>query len=163
MKNIVTTFGLLCLLLFASNSLVAQPAREKADNKAARFERIKAARQSFIIERLALTEEEATAFFPVFWRYEEQLHALKKDHLNHHRERRMRNSEEAPRVLSEAEARQKIEEQLDRMNRVHEIKTASTRDYLKILPAAKLIKLEAANRDFRRELLGQLRRKRDRG
>ena len=50
------------------------------------------------------------------------------------------------RVEAEAEARRQIEAQLDRMDRMHAIKTSSTNAYLKILPAVKLIELEKAKK-----------------
>lgn len=161
MQRIIKLLAVFSLVLLTGFALQAQPGgedRRLGGNQ--NFERIKSARQAFITERLELTEAEAADFFPVFWEYEEQLHALMQEGKSDRKERRQRDNTEEPEPVSEADARRQIEAQLDRMDRMHTIKTNSTRAYLKILPAAKLIGLESANRDFRRELVERLRQRR---
>lgn len=160
----LTKFGSLFLLFCCLGfSLGAQPGHHRpgppgADRPGeANFERIKAARQQFLIQRLELTEQEVAAFFPLFWRYDEEIRDLMRKEGPRMRDRRFGSQD----PLTEAEAREQLERQLDRMDRLSALKRESTEAYLKIVPAAKLIKLEEANRDFRKELLDRLRRRRN--
>jgi hypothetical protein len=149
-----------CLLFCLTFSLSAQPGSQRPgterEGKAA-FERIKTARQQFLTEKLELTTKEAEAFFPLFWRYDEQMRTIMREDDPGRRDRR--KTDNSP--VSEAEARKMLEDQLARMESMTALKRESTDAYLRVIPAAKLIQLEEANREFRRELLDRLRNRRE--
>jgi len=83
-------FLLLLPLLLTASFLAAQPdgppnegrppfeRADKPEQRGARFGQIRAARKAYLTEQLALTEEEAAAFFPVYWAFDEQTRKAKR-------------------------------------------------------------------------------------
>lgn len=139
------------------------PGDENGQREAAReanFERIKAARQEFLIERLSLTEEEQRNFFPVFWRFETEKKALRKRMSDGVENRRRRNREVSANPtanLTEDEARTLIENRMKLETELLALRKRQFNAFLQILPPTKVINLEHAEREFRRELVANIR------
>jgi len=132
-----------------------QPDRSQ-DSQEERFERIKQAKEAFLREELQLTQSEAAAFFPVYWRYETQIHNARREH------RSGRKHKDRP-ALTEAQALKELmtgrQQRQDLLDLHIEAETA----YLEHLPAAKVILLESTEREFREKLLRRLRQDRSGG
>ncbi len=111
-----------------------------------RHERIHLARQAFITEQLALSEAEAAAFFPVFWAYEKQLEAIRKEGLHG------RRSSEPVSEMTEAEAKAALRKLQGERKRITDLSIEAENKYMEILAAKKVLKLEAAERAFRKKL-----------
>lgn len=144
---------LLLLLVSASTQSWGQPGREQHSQEE-RFERIRQAKEAFLREELQLTQTEVAAFFPVYWRYETRIHDIRREHRSSRKHKERPELTEAQALKELMTARQQRQDLLD----LHiEAETA----YLEHLPAAKVILLEAAEREFREKLLRRLRQ--DRG
>jgi hypothetical protein len=128
-----------------------------------RFERIKKARQAFIAEYLELTDAEAEAFFPIFWKYDVQMHRLKRAIFENRPGRRQdrRNLPPAP-ALSEEDAKKQLLEVRENRRKLLELNLEAEAAYLEVLPAAKLIQLEEAEKMFRQRLWDRAKRARRR-
>lgn len=128
-----------------------------------RFERIRKARQAFIVEYLQLTDQEERAFFPVFWKHEDRIHALKKAIFESRPGRRMgRRNPGVQAPLSEEEAHKQLLEGRENRRRLLELNLEAEAVYLEILPAAKLLQLAEAEKMFRRKLWERAKRARQR-
>lgn len=124
------------------------PAAAAAQPGAAALERVRAAHEAFLIQELELTEAEQAAFLPIFWKYEEQLRAVRDD-------APLRRRAEPP--ATDAEARRRITERYERLQRALDVRRAADEAYLKVLPARKVLRLPAVEADFRRELRSRVR------
>lgn len=146
MPRMLTT--LLFILLLAP-ALRAQIGRGGAGD---RFARIKAAKEAFLREELALTPAEAEAFFPVYWRYEREIRQLRP---------RMMGLRGGPpptsATMTETEARAKLAENRQQRRELMALHNRAEDAYLKLLPATKVILLEPAEQAFRQELLSRLK------
>lgn len=152
----------LLLLFFISLSSIssAQPGKQAGeDAREKRHERIRLARQAFITEQLELTEVEVAAFFPVFWDYQEQLDDIKKEGF---RGRRPSAPDLGISDMTEAEAKTAILKLQQERKRVTDLSVEAENRYLKILPAKKVLKLELAERAFRKKLWERIGRQRGR-
>lgn len=147
-----------CLILFLA--LLSWPLLN-AQNEAQpgdRFARIKEARKAFLTEKLSLTTEEQEKFFPLFWRYEREMNSLRRSRTRAKRE--SGNQELAK--LTEAEAREMLELQLETDKKMLQLRRRAMAEFIKVIPATKLIQLENAERTFRRQLVERVRGARDR-
>ncbi len=145
MKQLILLLGL-CLFSLTSQ---AQPGgrdgEDRLEVRAERLERVKAARQAFIAEELALSAKEAAAFFPVFWRYEEKMRSGMP--------RRERDKQQAGRTdLTEAEALALMRSYRQHRQEMVDLKTEAENAFLKILPATKVIRLPEVEKAFRKRL-----------
>lgn len=120
-----------------------------------RAERVKEARRTFLIERMQLTEAEARDFIPMLEAHENEMRDLA-------RTRKKGRNDRAANGLDEGEARAMIEEQLTHEENLLKMRRDATRRFLEVLPATKLVRLESAKRDFRKELMSRMRDRRDR-
>ncbi len=154
---------LFILFVFCTTTIAAQPGRQdhkrgdhsertRAEQRTERFARIKAARQAFITEELELTPKQATAFFPVYWDYEQRMVNGKKT--PSHRERTMH----ATKDLTEKEARAELLQRRTRRQQMLALSLEAEEKYLQLIPATKVIRLPDVERAFRRKLWDRTRR-----
>ncbi|TXF87077.1 hypothetical protein FUA23_18970 [Neolewinella aurantiaca] len=158
-------FFFLAFFMITATSLVAQPGRntslpgertERAgtEMRSERFGRIKAARQAFITEELALTAQQAADFFPVYWEYEERLAEGKKDGPAR------KTPGHATQEYTEEEARTELLNRRTHKQQMLTLTLEAEDKYLKILPATKVIRLPEVEREFRKKLWERTRRPR---
>lgn len=145
--NIVKFYFLLILLLVSS--IVFAQGKQQGDK---RSEKIEALRIAFLTERLELTPEEAEKFWPVYREFSEKQKAIRKS-----RNKDFKTIDE----MSEEEANQYANE-----NREIERKENALRDeyyvkFRKILPAKKVVKLQEADKEFRRRLLERMQKQKE--
>lgn len=154
---------LFLLLLFCTTTLFAQPGREthprgerseqvKPGQRAQRFARIKAARQAFITEELELTDKQAAAFFPVYWDFDQRTGQIKREAVLRFR------PDQSPKELSEQEARTELLQRRTKKQKMMTLSLEAEDEYLKILPATKVIRLPEVEREFRAKLWERTRR-----
>ncbi|MEM9837008.1 MAG: hypothetical protein AAF828_10925 [Bacteroidota bacterium] len=124
-----------------------------------RFQRIKEARQSFLTEKMELTEAEAAQFFPVFWDFEKRLKQTRQKLFRGNRNKR----DQAALNITETEARRILADNLDAERNMINIRREAMEAYLDLIPATKLLKLEPAERAFRKQLVNRVRNFRDGG
>lgn len=144
---------IILLALFATSTpILAQPG---SSGEADRFARIKAAKEAFLREELPLSEKEAAAFFPIYWRYEQELRGNRSGRGGRHGGR---NAPEGQ--LTEAEAIDRLRVNRTRRREMMALQEKSEDAYLKILPATKVIRLHRVEREFREKLLRRLKHSR---
>lgn len=118
-----------------------------------RGERIKAMKTAFITEQLELTSSEAEKFWPVYNKFESELHTLKRQE----REQLRSIYGESVENINDAQAKEiliKLSE-----NSAKEIKLQRDREQelLKIISPSKVLKLRKAEHDFQMQLLRRYR------
>lgn len=154
-KTLLLSF--LTLLLWGlSNPTFAQPgnrpgqSNENREGMQQRHDKVKEARQAFLAERMKLTTTEAAAFFPLYEKFDTEIRQARR--------RRFKQfqgiDEENP---TEAEAQLYIQATLDAEADKIDILRRAAAAYLEVIPATKLIKMEPAERAFRRELVKRFR------
>lgn len=162
-------FLLLLPLLLTASFVSAQPdgppnedrppleRADKPEQRGARFGQIRAARKAYLIEQLALTEEEAAAFFPIYWAFDEQTRKAKRATHEKYRKRATNGP------LTEIEAQEIL--LLDRTLRQEmlTLRNQTEDKLLKILPASKVIRIPDIEKDFRRLLWDRTRGRRGGG
>lgn len=118
-----------------------------------RGERIKAMKTAFITEQLELTPSEAEKFWPVYNKFEREIHALKRQERE-----QMRNSQgENVKNISDAQAK----EILDHLSKIRtqeiELYKQREQELLKHISPAKVLRLRKAEHDFQMQLLRKYR------
>lgn len=134
---------LISILLLGINSLSAQQQN--------RFERIKALKTAHITNHVGLTSNEAEKFWPIYNKYEKDLHLLKV--VERREILRKLKDEGGLEALSESEAKALKNNILSLRN---EIFTKEQEKFValdKVLSSKKIIKLYAAEESFKNELL----------
>lgn len=128
-----------------------RPGAERMEGRQERQDRVQEARRAFLAERMQLTTKEAAAFFPLYDAFQQEMGQARR--------KRFRNlkEESTGQTLTEAEARQLLDANLETEADQLAILRRSTAAYLQVIPATKLIKLEPAERAFRRELVDRFR------
>lgn len=102
---------------------------------------IRAARQAFITEQLALTDKEVANFFPLYWEYQGRL-----------AEGRRNAPAAAQPPMGEAEALAFLQQQREHLTQALELRIKATDAFLEVLPAAKVVRLPEMERAFRNRL-----------
>jgi S-adenosylmethionine synthetase len=141
MKGLVKK-GLLGVIIFLnmSTELIAQDRREH-------YQRIEAIKVAFITKKLDLTTEEAQKFWPVYNNYQKELMEL------------MRKRRE-DRQKTDIDPNDKINVDLTYESKMLELKKKYKKNYLKAIPAEKVLLLYQAEREFREHLIKQLNHRR---
>lgn len=111
--------------------------------KQANMERIKSQRVAFITNALALTSAESEKFWPIYMEFTQKEKQMRKEIA----------PDQPFDQMTEAEANALINKVLDSEVKVAEMKKSYYRDLLKYIPAVKLAKLDKAERDFKKELI----------
>lgn len=117
-------------------------------------EEYKARQQEFITRRAELTEIEAAAFFPVYFELQKQ-----KMELNGELRRKMRAMWKDE--LTEEEATAVVEEMADMKIKCDQLEKDYLQQFVKLIPAKKMMKVQMAEEEFRRELLRDMERGRE--
>lgn len=147
MKN----FSLLLMLLLCAGLASAQGRGFDEDDPA--YERVRAQRVAYITQRLNLTPEESRDFWPLHNAYENQKREIGR------RYRHRGDVEE----LSETEARELITRELEKEEALLKLRQRYFREFLEVLPARKLVLYGKADREFKRDILRELKRRRGGG
>lgn len=139
---IATAIG---VFMFYAHSIQAQKGEWR--------EKIESQKIAFITKKLDLGPKEAQDFWPLYNEHQE----TKKKMLNG--ERRIKTDYEQ---LSEEEARAEIDRRLQTRYELQQLNADYTRRYLDVIPAKKVLALERAEREFRKEMLQRIRRGKNR-
>jgi len=150
----------LTCLFFGLTSLAAQSdfLEEELTNGPG-FERVRAARQTFIADYLSLSEKESERFFPIFWRFETERRALMR---RSRAERGQRLVDSEGESLTEEEAKRRIDDRLAVEAEILNLRKRAVNEFLTVLPATKVLNIQAADRAFRKTLLERVRNRRGR-
>jgi hypothetical protein len=117
-------------------------------------EQIKALKIAFFTEKLELTSEEASVFWPIY-----NAHENAKEELREEQRKEFRDRFERLESLSEAEAKSTLERYLKLEEKEEELDKAYYKKIAKEFSAVRTLKLFQAEQEFRRRLLQEYRRR----
>ncbi|CAM3492561.1 hypothetical protein [Aequorivita lipolytica] len=118
-----------------------------------KHEKIRALKAAYITEKLALTSAEAEKFWPIYNRYQEKFHALRKKERNEIFQK-LRDGLDN---LTDAEANELIDKNLSIESGELELRKQMTAELRNVISPKKIIILKKTENDFKRELLGRYR------
>jgi Spy/CpxP family protein refolding chaperone len=145
MKKIYILF----ICLFSGISIL-----KAQDDKPEKNARIESYKIAFITERLNLTPKEATAFWPVYNEFSDQLKKIKrseKERIRYFKEKTQVTDAESERFLSEFLSSKQQEFDLTKKYVV---------EFKRVLPPDKVARLVTLEQEFKMELLNRLKDKR---
>ena len=118
-------------------------------------ERIESAKIGFITRELQLTPDEAKAFWPIYNAMEAELKKANRDPLREGL--KTVRGEGGIDNLSDAQARELLAE-IDKVGAEREaVRRTYQKEFLKVLPPQKVLKLNVAERKFKQEVMERLR------
>ena len=118
-------------------------------------ERIESAKIGFITRELQLTPDEAKAFWPIYNAMEAELKKANRDPLREGL--KTVRGEGGIDNLSDAQARELLAE-IDKVGAEREaVRRTYQKEFLKVLPPQKVLKLHVAERKFKQEVMERLR------
>jgi len=141
--------NLIILLSLFTHSFSAQSNKE---TKGPIREKIKAQRAAFITDRLNLSAEEATKFWPVYNQFSKELEEVKKQQ---NELRKSTNDKLA--VMSDKEIDKALEDELSAQQKSIDLQRKYIVELKKTIPSRKVAMLYKAERDFKITLLKRMR------
>ena len=149
MNKYTTSLLVLISLLFTGPSMMGQ----RRENN----EQIKALKIDFFTEKLELTSEEASVFWPIY-----NAHENAKEELREEQRKEFQDRFERLESLSEAEAKSTLERYLKLEEKEEELDKAYYKKIAKEFSAVRTLKLFQAEQEFRRRLLQEYRKRKGR-
>jgi len=149
MNKYTTSLLVLISLLFTGSSMMGQ----RRENN----EQIKALKIAFFTEKLELTSEEASVFWPIY-----NAHENAKEELREEQRKEFQDRFERLESLSEAEAKSTLERYLKLEEKEEELDKAYYKKIAKEFSAVRTLKLFQAEQEFRRRLLQEYRKRKGR-
>ena len=149
MNKYTTSLLVLISLLFTGSSIMGQ----RRENN----EQIKALKIAFFTEKLELTSEEASVFWPIYNAHENATEELREEQRKEFQDRFERLES-----LSEAEAKSTLERYLKLEEKEEELDKAYYKKIAKEFSAVRTLKLFQAEQEFRRRLLQEYRKRKGR-
>lgn len=146
MKQVLKQVTLLMLMLLTFTAGFAQSGKQQ------RMEKIKSIKVGFITDRLQLTPDQATKFWPVYNKYEDELRSVRRSFFQQYKDQKKNMDEETSRRF--------IEDNLEYQEEELKIKKKYKNEMLKVISAQQLAELYQAERDFRKMLVNELRERR---
>lgn len=149
MKRAIITLSLIVVTLLAAN------AQEKQGHQGGRRrfspEQFQAKQRSYITEKAKLTQEEADAFFPLFFE-------LQKEKFRIEREARSKVIKERGQQLTDEQCKELLLNSADARIKIAELEKEYIAKYLKAVSAKKLLDIQRAERSFQNHMLKSLSR-----
>ena len=122
-----------------------------------KHEKIKAWKTAYITEKLSLTASEAEKFWPIYNKYDEKFHELRKKE----RMEIFKKLRDGVENITDKEANELIEKNLSIESSGLELRKKMTVELRKVISPKKIISLKKAEDDFKRELLDRYRNSKD--
>lgn len=147
----------LIMLLFCFSVFSQQNRGKKMPDK------IKALKIAYITEKLNLTEKEAERFWPLYNTHQKRISELRREESRSIRrladsQNRSINVDE----ISEANAKKVISAVANIQNKIHAENNSFVNRLEKIISYRKILRLQIAEREFKRQIFEKIRRKRKR-
>lgn len=143
----------IALLLFFITTVKAQPGDMPGEKGK---EKIKAMKIGFLTERLNLSSDEATKFWPVYNGFQKETEDLRKNRKIERREAR-----EEFDAMSDKDAEKLIDDEIAFRQRELDVVKKYHAQFKQVLPPKKVALLYKAEEDFKRELLERIRNRMD--
>lgn len=147
--------NLLIALALIGTAATAQTRPNPGTRPGQAKERIETAKIGFITRELQLTPDEAKAFWPIYNAMEAELKKANRDPMREGL--KTVRGEGGIDNLSDAQARELLAE-IDKVGAEREaIRRTYQKEFLKVLPPQKVLKLHVAERKFKQEVMERLR------
>ena len=147
MKRAIITLSLIMVAILATY------AQEKQGPQGGRRrfspEQFQAKQRSYITEKAKLTQEEADAFFPLFFE-------LQKEKFRIEREARSKVIKERGQRLTDEQCKELLMNSADARIKIAELEKEYIAKYLKVVSAKKLLDIQRAERSFQNHMLKSL-------
>ena len=139
------------ILLFAGMAM-AQPGQKKMDRR----DKAEAMKIGFITNRLSLTQDEAKKFWPVYNQFQDELSSLRQKRRGDRREAKQDFDQLSDKEVEKVGDDEIVfrQSELDIIKKYHA-------QFKQVLPIKKVARLYQAEEDFKKELLRQLKDRRD--
>ena len=142
----------LFFILAITPGIFAQEQKEKKPRRHFSPEEFQAKQKEYIKEKAGLTQEEADAFFPLFFEKQKKKFEIERNaHKDINKKRHEKMTEEQCRKLVNNMADAKIE--------VAKLEKEYTQKFLEVLPACKILRVQRAEMSFQRDLMKKMMRK----
>ena len=148
MKRAIITLSLIVVTLLAAN---AQEKQSPQGGRRFSPEQFQAKQRSYITEKAKLTQEEAAAFFPLFFE-------LQKEKFRIEREARSKVIKERGQRLTDEQCKELLMNSADARIKIAELEKEYIAKYLKVVSAKKLLDIQRAERSFQNHMLKSLSR-----
>lgn len=152
-KVMLTTIAMLGLML---SSLQAQPPGPRKPMTPEQREKMESMKAAFITTKLDLTSEESAAFWPVYNKYQDELHQLRES-----RHQEMREMRENKDNLTDKDYEKIFDSEMQFRQSELDLMKKYQPQMKKTLPMKKLAKLHRAEEEFKRELLERMKERRE--
>jgi len=152
MKRIIITLLFLYGLTYSGWSQ-GDPER-RPEGKERMLEKMESMRVAFLTNKLDLTTDESTRFWPVYNEYARKRMELRKEQIMQKRD--ARNKE-----MSDEESNKALEEQFSIQEKELTLKKNYYEKFKAILPPQKLAQLEPAEMEFNHEVIRKLKERRE--
>ena len=144
MKKVILGMALMLLSLSAINA-------QQGNRRTERQEKIEAFRIAFFTEKLQLTSQESKNFWPLFNQFEKQQDGLREKY-----DLKGKRLE----LLTDAEVKGHILNQLEMEDEMVKLRKDYTMRFMEVLPVRKVAMLQRIEREFKKELLKEIRERR---
>ncbi len=154
MKNIQIKrlIVLFCLVVIVYPS-ISQPWRGQFRDSE-HHENIRSMKIAFITDRLSLTSEEAQQFWPLYNKYNEEMQEIREKYVCE-----IKNGDKSLSDVSEEKAAEYAEFEIRRIEEMAKLRREYHEKYLDVLSVKKVALLYEAEKDFKRHLFREMRRK----
>lgn len=154
MKHLLRPLFLLMALPLLAINVHAQP-DDMPRPSPERLQEIKAQKAAYLTTKLALTEQEAQKFWPIYNGYDAAMEDARKAR------EEMRASRQAQMQLTEEQAAALLDKLLAERQKEIDLERTYYDRFKKSIGALKALELHKAERDFHREVLRRLKERRD--
>jgi diadenosine tetraphosphate (Ap4A) HIT family hydrolase len=113
-----------------------------------KHKRVEALKASFITQKLDLTPQESQNFWPIYNQYQKEISALYR--MKRQNQFNKKNNPNAT-----------LNNDLDLDAKILGVKKSYQKEFAKVLPAEKVLALSQAEREFREQLIKELKERRD--
>jgi hypothetical protein len=144
-------FGTLLLFAFLGGTY-AQPGGRQGPGAARAKEKIAAYKIAFFTEKLQLTPEESKDFWPLYNQFEDEREKLKDNGGFNGKKIEL---------MADSELEDFIMQQLEREEQQLKLKRDYVRRFMEVLPIRKVAMLQRTELEFRRNLLEEMKRRRE--
>ncbi|MBK6544987.1 MAG: hypothetical protein IPO78_00725 [Saprospiraceae bacterium] len=146
------------ITLFLISKLIIGTAQDdpemRPEGKQRMMEKMEAMRVAFLTNKLDLTTEESTHFWPVYNEFSKKRMELRKDLIFHKRDARKNE-------MTDEESKKALEDQFNIQEKELSLKKNYYEKFKAILPSKKLAKLEPAEMEFNQEVIRKLKERRE--
>ena len=118
-----------------------------AQEKGQRSQQVESVKIAFITQKLNLNTSEAEKFWPVYNNYQQELRQVYKQR------REAKNK-------SKANPNDKLDNELDFESRLLDIRKKYKEDFAKVIPSEKVLQFFQAEREFREQMIKELKERR---